>query len=101
MPNVVTLSGEYDLNNKEALHIKFAALQNETDLVFDLSAVTYLDSGFLGELVRLHNARTRSGLPKETLVISRDSVVERLFGIVGVGPLFKIVTSIRDIDTCI
>lgn len=98
MPHVVTFSGEYDLSCKEELRTQLDALHNEPALVLDLSEVTYLDSSVLSELVRLHDARKKHGFPKEILVIPSGSVVERLFAVVGMAPLFEVVKSVGEID---
>jgi anti-anti-sigma factor len=98
MPHILTFSGEYDLSCKEELRSRFDALHDEPDVVLDLSEITYLDSSFLSELVRLHHARARNGLGKETLVVPKDSVVERIFSVVGMAPLFNVVHSVSDVD---
>lgn len=97
MQHILKFSGEYDLSCKEELRARLDALHHEPEVILDLSEVTYLDSSVLGELAWLHDVRTKNGLPKEILVISVGSVVERLFGIVGMGPLFRIVSSLGDI----
>jgi anti-anti-sigma factor len=96
MPYIATFSGEYDLADKEEIRARFDTLHDESDVIIDLSAVTYLDSSFLGELVRLHEARQKNELPTETLVIPHGSAVERIFAIVGLAPLFNVVESIGE-----
>lgn len=98
MRHIVNLSGEYDLSCKDELHTQFYALRAEPNLVLDLSAVTYLDSSFLSQLVWLHEGRKERGFRTETLVIPKDSVVERLFEIVGMTRLFRVVRSVSDDD---
>jgi anti-anti-sigma factor len=97
MRHVITLSGEYDLSCKEELRAQFDALHDKSEVALDLSEVTYLDSSVLSELVRLHDARKERGYPKEILVIPSGSVVERLFDVVGMAPLFKVVPSVSEI----
>jgi hypothetical protein len=54
---VKIFTGEYDLKHQAALHAEFDALHVEDSLVLDMSAVTYLDSTFIGELIWLHELR--------------------------------------------
>jgi anti-anti-sigma factor len=96
MPHIATFSGEYDLADKEELRTQLDALHDKPDVVLDLSAVTYLDSSFISELVRLHDARKEQGFPTEVLVIQKDSAVERIFSVVGMAPLFNVVESLSD-----
>lgn len=58
---VKVFAGEYDLTHQAQLRAEFDALYAENSLVLDMSAVTYLDSTFIGELIRLHNLRTAHG----------------------------------------
>lgn len=65
---VKVFAGEYDLTHQAQLRAEFDALRAENSLVLDLSAVTYLDSTFIGELVRLHTMRTQRGCDRLTIV---------------------------------
>src|SRR5579871_3091529 len=49
----VELSGEYDLARKQEVAALFAAVNGKASITIDMREVTYVDSTFLNELVRM------------------------------------------------
>jgi anti-anti-sigma factor len=95
-PIIVVFMGQYDLTHKAQLRKDFDALRDEPNLVLDMSAVTYLDSTCVSELMRLHDLRSRKGYERFALV--RNPVLfRRLFEILNMGNLFRIVDALDDV----
>jgi anti-anti-sigma regulatory factor len=65
-------NGEYDLPQREQAASPFEALRPDGPAVIDLTKVTYVDSVFLRELVKL---RRRFGEHSITLIGASDSVM--------------------------
>jgi len=97
MATVVTVFvGEYDLVHQASLRAEFKVLQFEAqNLILDMSAVTYVDSTFIKELIRLHNVRTARGNGRLTIV--RGAVaVKRVFAMFYVGTFCRIVDTLDE-----
>lgn len=62
---MIELSGEYDLSRKDELTKAFASVTDGVPVTVDMSAVTYVDSTFLGALAAM---RIRLGELPVTLV---------------------------------
>jgi anti-sigma B factor antagonist len=92
---VVTLTGEYDLAYRPQLRVELDGLRDEPNLIVDLSAVTFIDSTCIGELVRLHNARAERGFAPLTVVQS-SLVVKRLFEVLNLGAVFRLVETLDE-----
>jgi anti-anti-sigma factor len=82
----IELYGEYDLSQKEAIASLFEALPPDGPAVIDLTKVTYVDSTFLSELVRL---RRRFKEHPITLLGAKDQVM-RVLRLVSFERLFEI-----------
>lgn len=93
MARIVVFSGEYDLANRDALRSFLSHLETCDDLVFDLTAVTFIDSSFLTELVRLEKARKANNLGRITIVSRAESALRRLFEITGLVSELTLVES--------
>ena len=87
---LVEFSGEFDIASKEQLRGQLDALARVQRLCLDLSAVEYIDSTAIGELIRLHKQRLELGLPTETLVVGQNQPIRRLLGILHMDSLFAI-----------
>ncbi|HTU80994.1 MAG TPA: STAS domain-containing protein [Candidatus Acidoferrales bacterium] len=96
MTAVLVFAGDYDVAAKNDLRADFDRLAAEPNVVFDLSAVGYVDSGFLGELRRLHEHRARAGLAPLTLIVPKDSRLRRLLGRTSLANLFRIVDDLAE-----
>ncbi|HEX3458799.1 MAG TPA: STAS domain-containing protein [Candidatus Baltobacteraceae bacterium] len=85
----VTLEGEYDLLRQAEVAEIFGSLPALKQLDLDFSAVTYVDSTFLGELARLHNR-----LPGCRISLTgANPNLKKIFDVVGFGQIFAIKTS--------
>ena len=79
-PWVIVLNGEYDIYTRET----FAALINPAinwpHVVLDFSAVSYLDSTCLGEMIQLRKRRAELGFPPKHLA-GMNHLLRRVFEI--------------------
>lgn len=81
-PVVIELVGEYDVARKEAMRAELAAGETASFVVLDMTAVNYLDSTALSELLRLRRLTTvHNGVLR---VVLKDSAIRRLFAITGI-----------------
>lgn len=91
MAHVLVFAGEYDLANKDALRRSLTHLEACDDLVFDLTEVTFIDSTFLTELIRLEKARKANNLSRITIVSPAQSAIRRLFDLTGLASVVTFV----------
>lgn len=91
---VVVFRGEYDFACKEKLR-KFLEAYIEPNLVLDLSEVSYVDSSFVTELVRLHRSRREKNFNSAVIVL-RNPMLQRLFEILDLGNLFPVVGTLDE-----
>ncbi len=82
----IELVGEYDVSQKRELAALFGALEPGGPATIDLTRVTYVDSSFLNELVKL---RTRF-IPHQITLLVRSDNVRRLLRLVKFDLLFEI-----------
>lgn len=87
MARIVVFSGEYDLANKDGLRRELERFETSDGLVFDLTDVTFIDSTFLTELVRLEKGRKVNSLGRLTIVSPEGSAVRRLFNMTGLASI--------------
>ncbi len=92
---VKVFAGEYDLTHQAQLRAEFDALCTENSLVLDMSAVTYLDSTFISELIRLHNARTEQGCNRLTIV-RPSPIVRRVLSLLYIFTFCRVVASLDE-----
>jgi anti-anti-sigma regulatory factor len=71
----IELHGEYDFSRREALASLFESLDPAAPAVIDLTKCTYVDSMFLGELVKLRRRFTEHSI---TLLGATGSVMYML-----------------------
>ena len=85
----VKLEGEYDLLRQAEVTEIFTSLPSLKQLTLDFSAVTYVDSTFLGELARLHQR-----LPGCRISLTgANKNLKKIFALVGFDQLFTIISS--------
>ena len=82
----VELEGEYDLLRQTEVAEIFDSLPALKELTLDFSAVTYVDSTFLGELARLHQRQPGCRI---TLTGANENL-KKIFDLVGFDQLFII-----------
>ena len=93
-PTVLTLSGELDVTNSPELRERLYQMVDEghTDLVVDMSTVTFLDSSTLGVLIGVRN---RLGEVDGTLqVVCDQERVLKVFRLTGLDQVFTIRASL-------
>jgi anti-anti-sigma regulatory factor len=86
--------GEYDLAHQLSLRADFDSLRDEAEVVLDLTAVTYLDSTFVNELLRLNTHRVERGLRPPSIVRSALAL-KRIFSLLYFGALFRLVDTLE------
>lgn len=79
-PVVITLEGEYDIANAPELLEILTGSGQEAAVVADLTAVTFLDSAALSQLVRA-NSQLSEGGGSLTLVLPSSGPVARVMSI--------------------
>jgi anti-anti-sigma factor len=92
-PTVIVFSGEYDLARKEPLRKELETLNPQPNVILDFTEVAYLDSICVTELLRMHGLRAANGFETETVVV-RNPSVRRLFDILGLNQVFRVVETI-------
>lgn len=83
---LVKFGGECDLRRKDEIAGLFSSLGGEGSVVIDMTAVTYIDSFFLGELSML---RLRDGARSITLAGANENV-RRILKTVSFDEIFDI-----------
>ncbi len=91
-------AGEYDLSCRDRLRTDLDRLSTVQDVVLDLTDVTYIDSTFIAELMRLNGKRSSIGCKRETIVAGNHGV-RRVFDILSLGKIFSFVTSLEQATT--
>lgn len=95
---VMMFAGEYDLSCRDRLRRDFERLSNVQDVILDLTDVTYVDSTFIAELMRLNGTRSSLGRARETIVVGNQGV-RRVFDILSLGQAFSFATSLEQVAT--
>jgi anti-anti-sigma regulatory factor len=93
---VMVFSGEYDLTHQLSVRADFESLVDESAIIFEMSAVTYLDSTFVGELVRFRALRVDRNL-RPPSIVRCSLALRKLFSILGLGGLFRIVDLLSEV----
>ena len=93
---VAVFVGEYDISHKATFRLELSLLRDEPHLVLDMSAVSYIDSTCVTQLVMLADGRGRLGLPPAAIVVHSPSV-RRLFDILQLGKLFRVESAIDEV----
>jgi len=93
---VTVFAGEYDIFHRAELRADFDALCAEPNtIVLDMSAVTYIDSSFATELIRLHKIRAERGYSRLTIVRVAP-LVKRIFAIFYMGTFCRLVDTVEE-----
>src|ERR1700685_977171 len=92
---VKVFAGEYDLTHQAQLRTEFDAIRDEQNLVLDMSAVTYLDSTFIGELIRLHNRRADRRCNRLTIVRPAP-IVKKVLSLLYVFTFARVVATLDE-----
>jgi anti-anti-sigma factor len=93
---VAVFVGEYDISHKATFRLELSLLREEQQVVLDMSAVSYIDSTCVTQLVMLADGRGRLGLPPAAIVVQSPSV-RRLFDILQLGKLFRVESAIDEV----
>ena len=93
---VAVFTGEYDLSHRAILRVELSALCEQPNLVLDMTAVTYIDSTCISELMELQDRRLKAGLPSPGIVLLAPSV-RKLFRILSLGSIFTIATALDEV----
>jgi anti-sigma B factor antagonist len=91
---IAGFTGEIDFTAREDLRAKLAPLTEAQAAIIDLSAVTYMDSSVLAELLYLQRSRHRLGRPAMWIVVS--PAVRRLFEVAGLQDVLAVAGTIDE-----
>lgn len=96
-PLIVHLrDAEWDISSKDALRDVLAPALEHPSVILDMTAVTFIDSTCLGELVRMYKTRTKEhGFEPARLAIASPRV-RHLFGIVEFDRLWPIFETLEE-----
>jgi anti-anti-sigma regulatory factor len=92
---VKVFAGEYDLTHQAQLRAEFDALHAENNLILDMSAVTYLDSTFISELIRLHEKRAERGCDRLTIVRAAP-IVKKVLALLYIFTFARVVATLDE-----
>lgn len=92
---VKVFAGEYDLTHQARLRAEFDALHAQNNLILDMSAVTYLDSTFISELIRLHEKRVELGCDRLTIVRAAP-IVKKVFELLYIFTFARVVATLDE-----
>jgi anti-anti-sigma regulatory factor len=92
---VMVFAGEYDLTHQSQVRAEFDALRDENHLILDMSAVTFLDSTFVSELIRLHRERADRGCDRLTIVRAAP-IVKKVFALLYIFTFARVVASLDE-----
>jgi anti-anti-sigma factor len=93
---VLVFSGEYDLSTKDEFRAELEAVRDEPTFILDLSAVRFIDSSCVSELLRLQSYRAKKNfgpLP----VVENGVSVKRMFKILHLDAIFQLVETLDDV----
>jgi anti-anti-sigma factor len=93
---VAVFIGEYDISHKATLRLELATLREEPHLILDMSAVSYIDSTAVTELIAFQNGRGKLGLPRAGVVV-RAPPVRRLFQMLQLETILRVATAIDEV----
>jgi len=85
---IAGFTGEIDFTAREEIRAKLAPLSDAEAAIVDLSAVTYMDSSALAEILYVQRGRDRSGRAGMRVVAS--PAVRRLFEAAGLNGLLPV-----------
>ena len=98
MSVLITIEGQCDLTVGDRLKSALAEAEHASDLVIDLTKLSFMDSTCLSELLLLHKKRASSRRPPITMVIDPGSPLRRVLHIADAERLFKTVGSIGELE---
>lgn len=88
---IVELTGEHDISTVGGIQDELAAIFAQgTTIVVDLSAVTFMDSSVLRELILAHGRAEANDDERMALVAPATGFAARLIGMVNVGDTFEL-----------
>ena len=93
---VRVFSGEYDATYRWKLRAEFNDVCSEPDLILDMRGVSYVDSAFSNELLRLHKCRLKKGIGGVSIV-RNTFIVKRLFEILRFEALFRLADTLEEV----
>lgn len=92
---VWTVEGELDMATASLLerHVSEAVASGATDLLLDMSAVTFIDSSGLRALIA-----AKKLVPGRMVVLAPSRAVRRLFEVSGLSSAIEVFDAIEDVD---
>lgn len=91
---IAAFTGEIDFTGRDAFRGELAPLADVEAPIVDLSAVTYMDSSAMAEILYLQRGRARNGRTAMWIVVSPP--VRRLFEVAGLQNVFPLVKTVDE-----
>ncbi len=91
---IAAFTGEIDFTGRDAFRGGLAPLTDVEAPIVDLSAVTYMDSSAMAEILYLQRGRARKGRAAMCLVVS--PAVRRLIEVAGLQNVFPLATTVEE-----
>jgi anti-anti-sigma factor len=91
---VASFAGEIDFTAREDFRSKLAVLADAEGAIVDLTAVTYMDSSALAEILLVQRGRTRAGRAAMRVVV--NDRIRRFFEIAGLQNVLLLTASLDE-----
>jgi anti-anti-sigma factor len=90
----ITLRGEYDVWRRSELQQKLEGVDLTDDLLIDMSDVTLMDAGSVGQLIALRHRMLEQTPKARVILLNVSRIVQRVLDLAGAKDLF-VLTSDR------
>lgn len=84
----VSLTGDLDINSVETFKSEVLEIYQDTDIIFDLSNLEYLDSTGLGAFISIYSEVNSNG--KSVTIKNAKNNIKKLFLITELDQLFNL-----------
>jgi anti-anti-sigma factor len=96
MASVTVFRGEYDVASRTQLRKQLERMAFDAGVILDFSAVTFIDSTCVTELLRLQELRDANELDPLTIVVKSKGAIHRLFEVLDLLDRFRVVETLDD-----
>jgi anti-sigma B factor antagonist len=91
---VASFAGEIDFTAREDFRSKLAVLADAEGAIIDLTAVTYMDSSALAEILLLQRGRSHAG--KAAMSVAVNDRIRRFFEIAGLQNVLLLASNLDE-----
>ena len=93
---VASFAGEIDFSAREDFRTKLAVLAETEGAIVDLTAVSYMDSSALAEILLLQRGRAHEGKAKAGMCVVVNPRIRRLFEIAGLQNVLLLAATLEE-----